>query len=314
MMQRNYGFVCWVLITFIFCLTTPCKAVDKNKLNIRPFHKLEVKGDVEVEIIQSDQCGILIVAQDNYRDLVDIEQNDNVLTISMHPTERAIFYTTGTNKVVVYTDDFKKLRVSGESDVRIPKPFYFKDSLSLEKKGSGDFDGIIKVDDFRLNAKGSGSLQTTVKCLDFDLNFSGSGNHKIQITDALKGKIITSGSGNVDADIFSKVLDSKKSGSGELHLDLLTKTHTLNKSGSGKVKIKGKAYESYINSTNSGDVSAKDFETVISCVKITGSGHTSVNAKERLNAILSSSGSLYYRGAPKVKTQKHGSGSVKHIN
>lgn len=313
-MQRNYGFVCWVLITFIFCLTTPCKAVDKNKLNIRPFHKLEVKGGVEVEIIQSDQCGILIVAQDNYRDLVDIEQNDNVLTISMDISKRVVFYTTGTNKVVVYTDDFKKLRVSGESEVRIPKPFYFKDSLSIEKKGSGDFDGTIKVDDFRLDAKGSGSLQTTVKCLDFDLNFNGSGNHKIQITDALKGKIITSGSGNVNADIFSKMLDSNKSGSGELHLDLLTKKHTLNKSGSGKVKIKGKAYESYINSTGTGDISAKDFETVINCVKITGSGHASVNAKERLNAILSSSGSLYYRGAPKVKTQKHGSGSVKHIN
>ncbi|MGB0977513.1 MAG: GIN domain-containing protein, partial [Prolixibacteraceae bacterium] len=228
MMQRNYGFVCWVLITFIFCLTTPCKAVDKNKLNIRPFHKLEVKGDVEVEIIQSDQCGILIVAQDNYRDLVDIEQNDNVLTISMDTSKKVIFYTTGTNKVVVYTDDFKKLRVSGESDVRIPKPFYFKDSFSLEKKGSGDFDGIIKVDDFKLNVKGSGSLDTAVKCLNFDLEFSGSGNHRIQITDALKGKIITSGSGNVNADIFSKMLDSNKSGSGELHLDLLTKKHTLN--------------------------------------------------------------------------------------
>ncbi|WP_394330779.1 GIN domain-containing protein [Pedobacter psychrophilus] len=59
-----------------------------------------------------------------------------------------------------------------------------------------------------------------------------------------------------------------------------------------------------------GDVNAKNLISDKSKVKIAGSGNVYLNTKEELNATVLGSGSVRYKGSPKVITNKVGSGSV----
>ncbi|MGB0977512.1 MAG: GIN domain-containing protein [Prolixibacteraceae bacterium] len=333
MMQKNLKTVRGALIAFLLLVVTPCMAVDQNKLDVKPFDNLEVKGGIDVDILPSSSCRVEVIAEDKYKELIDIENSGKTLKISMRPSRSVKFYSKGSNKVIVYTPSLDKIKIVGSSHVRVPKPFDFKESLTIEKCGSGDLDGNIKVNNFRLNTNGSGdfelsmicdnmvvyhngsgSIESVVKCQSFDLHFNGSGDHDIKITDATKGNVYSLGSGDIDANIQSKELKMDNTGSGDLDLTLLTKTFKINKNGSGNVAIKGKTYESNITGHGSGDITAKNFKSMISNITLSGSGSMSVYAKERLGGVVSSSGNLYYRGAPELKVQKHGSGSIRHIN
>ncbi|MBL3656498.1 head GIN domain-containing protein [Fulvivirga sediminis] len=104
------------------------------------------------------------------------------------------------------------------------------------------------------------------------------------------------------------------SGSGKVELEAESKELDLSISGSGKMTISGTANKVSAQVSGSGHITSTDLETKECRVNISGSGGCEVNVTESLNASVSGSGSIKYKGNPgKVKTNTSGSGRVRKI-
>jgi hypothetical protein len=115
-------------------------------------------------------------------------------------------------------------------------------------------------------------------------------NYKLTVKDL--SALEVSGSGDVDA---------KSIGTGELAVDI---------SGAGDVKISGRADTQKVDISGSGDYKAEDLQSKEVKIDVGGSGSATVNVSDKLDAIVSGSGSIEYVGDPAVEQEVSGAGRV----
>jgi hypothetical protein len=88
----------------------------------------------------------------------------------------------------------------------------------------------------------------------------------------------------------------------------------FNVSGSGKISANGTAKAVYAGISGSGKVLASNLETEKCEVRITGSGDVEVNVKNDLDASITGSGSVNYKGNPShINSHATGSGHVRKM-
>lgn len=81
--------------------------------------------------------------------------------------------------------------------------------------------------------------------------------------------------------------------------------------GSGDIALAGGAHEMDLNVQGSGDVKAYGMKAERATVTVTGSGDVNVNVSASLNARVTGSGNVHYKGAPQeVHADVTGSGEV----
>ena len=173
-----------------------------------------------------------------------------------------------------------------------------KDIEGISVSGSGDLmgDGKFKTGDLDLNVSGSGSLE-------IDVDASG----------LMEANV--SGSGNMDVTGTCRSLEGKVSGSGKVAFaGTIAERADVNVSGSGKILAKGTAREIKTTISGSGEVLAADLEVEKCEVRISGSGDVEINVKKELDANISGSGSVTYKGNPsQVNSHSSGSGKVRKM-
>jgi len=198
--------------------------------------------------------------------------------------------------------------------------------LVIGKEGNwnwswGDNDKVnvyITVKDIQaLSVSGSGDLigETKIVTGDLDLNVSGSGNLKIEIEASGDVEGDVSGSGSLLLKGTCKTFESDVSGSGKVSLGLtIRETADFGVSGSGRIEANGSAAIVKASISGSGKVLAANLETSRCDVKISGSGDVEINVKNELDANITGSGSVTYKGNPsKVNSHASGSGSVRKM-
>jgi len=168
-----------------------------------------------------------------------------------------------------------------------------------------------------LSVSGSGDLlaETIIKSENLDLNISGSGSMELQVNLTGNLEADVSGSGDLKVKGNCQNLSSRVSGSGKVYIaNAIEGTAKFGLSGSGKVLAAGKAKLVKANISGSGKVLAADFETERCEVSITGSGDVEINVKSELDARITGSGSVFYKGSPShVNSHSSGSGKIKKI-
>ena len=193
--------------------------------------------------------------------------------------------------------EFRKVHLKGSGKVFLTPG----EEQSLEIKTD---DNIMPLVETQVNGKkltishGNNRLRPTffevyitVQNLE-GVGISGSGNIVGQdrfVTDTLYVEI--SGSGDMDLEVETGLLENKISGSGSLQLSGKAEDYTVSVSGSGKI--------------NAFDVDAKHVS-----VQVSGSGDCRVSASESLDARISGSGNVHYKGRPRINTKISGSGSL----
>lgn len=101
------------------------------------------------------------------------------------------------------------------------------------------------------------------------------------------------------------------SGSGDVYGKVDAKNLQCNISGSGDMKLAGHAENSSVSVSGSGDFTARDLETVNTSVHVSGSGDASIYVNNDLEASVTGSGDVSYRGGPKhIMKSKSGSGDI----
>jgi hypothetical protein len=168
---------------------------------------------------------------------------------------------------------------------------------ALSVSGSGDLIAQTKITstDLKLNVSGSGSLKADIEATEVDADVSGSGD----VT--LRGKC-----NSLNTDI---------SGSGKVSLNMAVAGEAeFDISGSGKVDASGTAQTVKAGITGSGKVLASNLVADKCKIHISGSGDVEINVKTELDARISGSGTVWYKGNPaRVNADSNGSGKVKKM-
>jgi hypothetical protein len=171
---------------------------------------------------------------------------------------------------------------------------------------------VASIDGISVSGSGNVIGETKIIGGDLDLNVSGSGSLTLdaEMTGDIEADV--SGSGDIDLKGKCKSFDSDVSGSGKVLLSgNITNTADFSVSGSGKIQASGSAEFVKTAISGSGKVLAANLEANRCEVRISGSGDVEINVKTELDATISGSGSVAYKGNPgKVNSHASGSGRV----
>jgi hypothetical protein len=222
----------------------------------------------------------------------------------------------------------QKVEIEGKKDILQEIETEVEGSrLVIGKEGkwlNWDWDGDEKVNVYitvanieGLSVSGSGDLigETKITADDLDLNVSGSGTLKVDIDARGEVEADVSGSGDLELKGKCRSFDSDVSGSGSVKLDAaIAERADFGVSGSGKIYASGSAENVKTSISGSGKVLAANLETNRCEVRISGSGDVEINVKNELDANISGSGTISYKGNPsKVNSHASGSGSVRKM-
>jgi hypothetical protein len=182
-------------------------------------------------------------------------------------------------------------------------------------KDGDDVNVYITVKDIEaISVSGSGDLigETKIIASSLDLNVSGSGSLKIDADASGDVEADVSGSGNIDLKGKCRNYKSSVSGSGKVLLAVaISNVADFGVSGSGRIVASGSAQRVKTSISGSGKVLAGDLVANSCDIRISGSGDVEINVKDELDASISGSGSVGYKGSPsKINSHSSGSGKV----
>jgi hypothetical protein len=200
--------------------------------------------------------------------------------------------------------NFDKMSVSGAFDVDLVNGKEGKMEIKIEKNLLPYLVTEVQNGNLKIKWKTGTNIHTN------------KGVHLTVYFKDLSG-VAMSGSGDiVSRDIIkSDSFDVAVSGSGDITLNLDTNTTDARVSGSGDLDFKGSTDSFSARVSGSGDIAAYELMANNADVRISGSGGMTLSVSDKLYARISGSGSVKYKGNPKIEDIKvSGSGSVRSGN
>jgi hypothetical protein len=166
-----------------------------------------------------------------------------------------------------------------------------------------------------LSVSGSGDLIAETKITTSRLNLAVSGSGSMELESDVTGDVDAdvSGSGKIELKGKCRDFDSHVSGSGRVNMNItIAERAQFGISGSGKIQATGTAQEVRATISGSGEVLAANLVVERCDVRISGSGDVEINVNKELDANISGSGTVTYKGNPAhVNSHSSGSGSVR---
>lgn len=205
-----------------------------------------------------------------------------------------------------------------ETDVSGDRLRISRDDRPFHWNSRDEITVYITVPDIEgVSVSGSGNVigQAKITTNDMELKVSGSGSLSLDVEARGDVEADVSGSGNVDLKGHFANFESEVSGSGQVVVDAtIDNAADFDISGSGKIEAGGVADQVKVRISGSGKVLAADLKTRRADVRIAGSGDVQLQVSEELDANISGSGSVSYRGNPKkINTNAVGSGKVRKM-
>ncbi|WP_036678271.1 head GIN domain-containing protein [Daejeonella oryzae] len=231
-----------------------------------------------------------------------------LLATSVTSSSANTLLTIHNSKKILSTEErqvsgFNGISSSGSYDVKVKMGA--SESLKLE----GDEDLLKDIETVVEN----GVLKIRNKKHNTGWNWKrNSGKVTVYVTAKSLNSITLSGSGDikVEGTVKSEKLTNTLSGSGSISLTANANEYLGNISGSGKMMISGNAKHAIIKIGGSGNFEGRNFSTIDSDVKVSGSGNVSIKAEKTLDAMVSGSGNIRYSGNAQVSKIKNGSGNI----
>jgi hypothetical protein len=262
-------------VLFGILLSTFVFAQKRDTRKVESFTRISFRFPGKLYLKQGSPQKVELVGEPDVLKEIETEVDGDRLTIGREGKWNS-WFSDNAEKVTVY--------------ITVP------DISGVNVSGSGDIIGetLIKGNNLELKVSGSGSMTLEVDASgELDADVSGSGDMNV------KGKC-----GSFDSDV---------SGSGKIVLAVsVAGEANFGVSGSGRISASGSAESVRAGISGSGKVLAADLVTNRCNVRISGSGDVEINVKNELDANISGSGTVSYKGSPsKVNSHSSGSGSVR---
>ncbi len=265
------------IILLILFSSTLVFAQNRHTRNVSAFSKISFGVPGKLYLKQGSPQKVELEGDKDILEKISVEVEGSRLAIASND-KWYNWHWSNNDKVIVYVtvENIDAIYVSGSGDV-IGENKLISNTLDIKVSGSGSVKAEVDVNgNVKANVSGSGNMDLGGKCQSFESNVSGSG----RIT--------------LSANVSDKA--------------------DFNVSGSGKIEAKGTAKSVEVSISGSGRVLASNLETDKCDVRISGSGDVEINVKNDLDAQISGSGSVSYKGNPAhLNTSSSGSGSVRKI-
>ncbi len=259
----------------VLMVTAFASAQSKEVMKVESFTRIAFRTAGKLYLRQGSPQKVEVEGDRDYIKELDVRVEGGKLIIGREGWS-SWSWGRDDDRVTVYVTvpDVEGLSVAGSGDMIVESKITAKD-LSLNVSGSGSL--IIDADasgDMGADVSGSGKIELKGKCRDFDSHVSGSGRVKMDVRIAERA--------------------------------------AFGISGSGKILATGSAQEVKATISGSGEVLAADLVTDRCDVRISGSGDVEINVNKELDATISGSGSVTYKGNPAhVNSHASGSGHVR---
>lgn len=174
------------------------------------FSGVSLRMDAQVYIEQGTKTEVLVNAQLNIIDELDIAVRNDVLVID---TDRCL---TSHSKIEIYItmEDIREVNISGSGDVIGDSKFIVSD-LDLRISGSGDMDLEVEANRISADVSGSGDMYLVGLTGELSYRVSGSGDlHSFGLISD-RADILINGSGDAEVHVLD-FLDVRISGSGDV--------------------------------------------------------------------------------------------------
>ncbi|MBC7904620.1 MAG: DUF2807 domain-containing protein [Gemmatimonadaceae bacterium] len=192
----------------------------------------------------------------------------------------------------------------------------------------GSIDVVISQGDFKIEVEAEENLmeyiETEVRNGVLEVSFQDNINistHQdvvVYVTAPTLNSVTTNGSGDIKTE--GKIKSSEPvtvyvSGSGNINVDLNAPSVKTEIHGSGNITIAGETKDLESDVHGSGDIRAYELKAENVKSGVHGSGNTDVFASVSIDASISGSGNVKYKGSPKtVNSKKNGSGEVRNVD
>jgi hypothetical protein len=202
-----------------------------QKISTQSYDKINISSSIDVEIINGKEGNIVLKAEENLIEYIEIYCKNNTLTIKIKnntnldndkqilvqiPVEKISEITSsGSSNVsgkVVLNSEKLNLNLSGSGDLSLHLDV---ENLNAKVVGSGSLTlkGIANTCDF--NVAGSGALEgKKLICSNVVARVAGSGGCNFTVNTTLKAYVVGSGSINYTGE--PEILESKTVGSGSI--------------------------------------------------------------------------------------------------
>lgn len=265
-----------ILLAFVFSL----QAQNREKRKVSGFTKLSFRTSGKLFLKQGATESVELVGDPEVLEKIETKVEGGKLSIGFK--EQGSWFNW---------------RDWSDNDSKITAYVTMKDIEGIYVSGSGDL-----------------TAETKLTGADMDLKVSGSGNLTAEI-DAENVDADVSGSGDLNLSGKMKSIDSGISGSGKIRFNGAVAGYVETSiSGSGRFEAAGSAAEIRSTISGSGRVLAADLIVDRCNVRISGSGSVQVNVKSSIDANISGSGTVSYKGNPSsVNSHSSGSGSIRKM-
>lgn len=140
-------------------------------------------------------------------------------------------------------------------------------------------------------------------------------NSGIMITVPIESisSVSLSGSGDIvgKTTIETERFSTRIAGSGDITLAVRAKEVEASLSGSGDINLSGRTTDFDVMVSGSGDIKAYELEAEFVKATVSGSADIKVTANQSIDAKVSGSGDIHYRGNPKkINSKSSGSGDI----
>ena len=265
----------FLLVTGIQAQTvTPSKKyITKELNNVSNFSSIRVLGSPDVEYRQSNgsKTTVSIYGSDNLVDLLEVSTVNGVLQVNI---KKGVKILSGERrlKVIASSPSLNQVDIKGSADV------YLK--------------GTIKGNDLNLNIAGSGDIEA----------------ENLQYANIFA---LVKGSGDIDLkNVKATTVVSEVNGSGDINMKGSAQKATLTVNGSGDINMKGSAQKATLTVNGSGDISAEKLAATNVVATVAGSGDIVCYASRQLDARVSGSGDIEYKGSPSVVNKQGKKNSI----
>jgi len=278
--MKNKGMKLIATVLVIISLILPAGAQNRETREVSKFNKISYRIPGKLVLRQGSPQKVQLEGEAEVLKEIETNVREGRLIIGDVDEDRWFSWRNSDNRnrvnVYITVENIEGLYVSGSGDA-LAEGIINSEELELKVSGSGSLEIQVEVrGNLTANVSGSGDLKVKGNCGDLQSNVSGSG--KVFIANSIKGRA------------------------------------KFGVSGSGKVLAAGKAEEVKAVISGSGKVLAADLETDRCEVSISGSGDVEINVKSELDARITGSGSVMYKGNPNhVNASSSGSGKVRKI-
>jgi len=187
--------------------------VSTETRTVGDFHKIALKGSMDIEFTQGPDRGIVIEAEDNLLPFIKTEVDDEELVVDIR--DNVSLKSHNGIRVKVTAPDVYQLVLAGSGNMKLINTLQNEEPIRLKLVGSGNVEGAVNSPEVKVSSAGSGNISLSGETKNLDVDIAGSGDFEGKDLHTEHTKVTIAGNGNADVHASVK-LEANLVGSGDV--------------------------------------------------------------------------------------------------